>query len=557
MDIKKISKTFCRVLEDHEYYSYNSAVVEEIVETSIDRKAGLIALFRKHPNWDEDQLCIHFDHDIERKTNMGAIDEFLSWLETETRKQLEKTPRDTPDTWGRNYWYDTEKNPLNKIIYDYTVEESRYGGGMSLINCLGVIPKETIMPEFTADTNDWSGQNKSWYEKAVGAINAQNEKFNFRPGMKINRVFNKVCQFYGLDKLEGYDAAFARLSDGITPLKISRHTTISVNPIDFLLMSNGNSWQSCHYIGDNPEDSGCYSSGTISYMLGQDSFIVSIIDKEYPNDNLALAPKINRQVFGYNDHQLLQSRLYPQNCDSGATEIYKNLREMVEQIIADAEGEANRWVKVDNKNVYHNGTAYEDWNCFNTVHQYNLRNYAEGQTLDAIRLDEKPICISCGYTHWHEGNILCEDCYDAQKGVYCEDCGRRIYLDEETQGEDYLHDDSDDVYYCTDCRFECARCGGYHHRRYEVYISDIDETWCDECAEWYARRCVNCGEYCDKDNMLQDSDGNWYCKDCFDDCTAVCEKCGEVYATGEMEEIDGLWYCKSCAEEIEKKEESA
>ena len=78
-----------------------------------------------------------------------------------------------------------------------------------------------------------------------------------------------------------------------------------MNPVDFLLMSNGNSWHSCHYIGDYPDEAGCFSSGTIAYMMGEDSFIVSVIDKEWPDDNLAFAPKINRQVFGYRDYQLL------------------------------------------------------------------------------------------------------------------------------------------------------------------------------------------------------------------------------------------------------------
>lgn len=552
MDTNKITRDFCAVLRDHGYDMYDQYYVEEIVNKSLDRKAHLIKLFRKHPNWDEDQLCIHFDRDFDRKTDMNAIDDFLNWLWNQTRSQIEKTERDNPDVWGNRYWYDESKNPLKKIIYEYTGEESYWGGGMSLYESIDKLPRETILPEFANTQDEFGG--KCWYQKALEAINKQNTKFNFRPGMKFNRVINKICQFYGLDKLEGYDAQFARFSDGITPLKINRHTTISVNPIDFLLMSNGNSWSSCHYIGDDPEDSGCYSSGTISYMMGEDSFIVSIIDKEWPDSNLAMAPKINRQVFGYNDHQLLQSRLYPQNCDRGANEIYRNLREMVEQIIADAEGEVNRWVKADKMNYRHDGNAYSDWTCFSTCDQYNLRNFTE-MTLEPIRMDKAPVCISCGLLHYNEGNILCEDCYDSRvREVYCEDCGRRIYLDEESRGEDYYTDD-DGLYWCSECRFECARCGEIHRRRYEVYITDIDETWCDECAGWYAKRCDHCGEWFSKDNIYYTEDGEAFCENCLEEVCEHCKKCGGYYRKENMTKLDDEWYCEYCAEEIVDSEE--
>ena len=55
MDKNKIVKTFIQVLEDHGY-EYETDAIWDIVETSINGKAHLIEMFRKHPNWDEDQL---------------------------------------------------------------------------------------------------------------------------------------------------------------------------------------------------------------------------------------------------------------------------------------------------------------------------------------------------------------------------------------------------------------------------------------------------------------------------------------------------------------------
>lgn len=549
MDKNKIVKTFIQVLEDHGY-EYETDAIWDIVETSIDRKAHLIEMFRKHPNWDEDQLCIHFDRDLERKTDAGAVGVFMRWLWRQTKDQIEEPKvqallkefkaKKPFCSLGEFTYENGEVNPLLKYVHEWTPEESAWGGGLTLYDALAGLPQETLLPPYD-DMPD-----NLWYQKYISYLNEMDEKFNFRPGMKLNRVINKICQKVGLDKLEGYNRAFAEFSDGITPLKISRHTTISVNPIDFLLMSNGNSWRSCHYIGDDPEDAGCYSSGTISYMMAEDSFIVSVIDKEWDNDNLALAPKINRQVFGYNDHQLVQSRLYPQDCDSGANEIYRNLREMVEEIIAKAEGEANRWVKAKDFNVSSRGTAYEDWYHFSNCGQYELRDFT-GVDKESVRMSRLPVCIKCGHTHSYEESIVCEDCKD----VYCYDCGERIDL---SDPDSYVYDEDNDRYYCSDCRFICGKCGEIEKVRDSYWISDIDERWCSWCAERYAAVCDKCGEWFTIDSMYELENGEMVCEDCKDWYCEECEECGGLFYKRDMVEVDEKWYCAACAEE---KEESA
>lgn len=555
MDIEKIVKNFKQALDDHNYDGqYSEDVIYDIVNASVERKADLIELFRKHPNWDEDQLCIHFDRDIDRKTDSSAVSTFFRWLNNAAFTQWEKPiviqKRNEAALRGE-YFYNLaeeeqqELNPMKRFIHKYTEEECYYGGGASLKDIFDWLPQETILPEFTSDD--------SWYEKCLGWLNELDEKFNFRPGMKINRVINKICVKMGLDKLKGYNAAFAQFSDGITPLKINRHTTISVNPVDFLLMSNGNSWHSCHYIGDYPDEAGCYSSGTISYMMGEDSFIVSVIDKEWPNDNLAFAPKINRQVFGYRDYQLLQSRLYPQVNDNGASETYRNLREMVEEIIANAEGEVNRWVKSEDDNVLHDGTAYPDWEHFSVCGQYELREKVDRNAKKSIRLDKQPICISCGRKHWEDEGLFCDDC---GRSTTCEDCGCEINFDDPNS---YVQDE-DGYYYCRDCRFYCQKCGALERTRNRVWISDIEEEWCEWCAERNAIRCDKCGEYHTFDDCVT-VQTDWckvcVCTDCADRYCGECADCGDRYYKKDMVEYNGKWYCESCAEEHKADEEES
>lgn len=543
MDITKITDKFIAALDDHGYEDYYTRdAVESIVKTSLERKAHLIELFRTSKKWDEDQLCIHFDHDVERKTEPMAYSRFLRFLSRETHNQIEAPA--LAATGKSVYAVDRgDYNPLLKIIHNWTNEESSWGGGIDLYETLSNLPSETTLP--APETMD--SESAKWYLKYLSFLNDMDEKFNFRPGMKLNRVINKICQKFELDKLEGYNRAFAAFSDGITPLTISRHTTISVNPVDFLLMSNGNSWRSCHYIGDDPEDAGCYCSGTVSYMMAEDTFIVSIIDKEWPDNNLAFAPKINRQVFGYRDGQLVQSRLYPQDCDSGASEVYRNLREMVEEIIANGEDVPNRWVKDSNFNTEARGTAYTDWYHFSSCGQYSIRDYMLDKQKEKVRMSKLPMCIKCGSVHSDEEHIYCEE-----DRHYCEECGCWIDLDDEDSYVEY-----DGYYYCTNCRFICAKCGEAERVSSRIWISDREEDWCEWCAERYAFTCDKCGETFADDEMTDLESGDHVCSDCLEWYCKECEVCGKIDYKRYMVEHDGKWYCEECAENVSAGEEES
>ncbi len=522
--IESTVRQFCNALEDHNY-RYTRSAVRKIVETSLARKKGLYDIFSKHPNWDENQLCIHFDQNFERRIEVGAYHEFLRWLYYATAENC-----------------DTVKRVDRIEVYKH---ENGWGD-VNLYEAFHMLPPETTLPEFQELKelhNTWERDRQKQYQDALGYLNAQDEKWNFRPGMKLNRVINKICTKYGYDKLPEYNRKFAEFSDAITPMSVKRHTTISINPVDFLMMSHGNSWRSCHWIGDDPDDAGCYSSGTVSYMMGNDSFIVSIIDQNADGDNLAMEEKIMRQVFGYHDYQILQSRLYPQNCDSGAEAIYANIRTMVEEIIANGIGEANRWVKTE-QNVFSEGTAYQDWEYNRLCKQWVIRGHEE-ESLDAIRMSDEPICIKCGWGHMNEENILCEDC----KGHYCKDCGCEIDMGDP---DSYIEIDGD--YWCKDCRFICEKCGELERTRDRVWISDIEEEWCEWCANRHATVCMNCNEYI-SEAYAHDKDGNAICEDCYDSYYVTCAGCGDIVHEDEVEYIEGEGFCKTCAEEVRKNRE--
>ena len=121
-------------------------------------------------------------------------------------------------------------------------------------------------------------------------------------GQKTSRVINKLLAYIGVGKHPEYNREFAKYADALNPLKITRHTILSVNPLDYLTMSFGNSWASCHTIDKQNKRNmpnsyqGMYSSGTISYMLDSPSMVFYTVDASYDGNDFWHEPKINRQM---------------------------------------------------------------------------------------------------------------------------------------------------------------------------------------------------------------------------------------------------------------------
>lgn len=144
-------------------------------------------------------------------------------------------------------------------------------------------------------------------------------------GTKTSRAFNKMCVHYEIDKAEGYNKLFAQYADLVSDNVRKLYFVISLNPLDYLTMSNGNSWTSCHRIGTHMSGSGCgqYCGGCMSYMMDSSSIITYVVNSiEEP---LHKEGKIYRQMYHYNDSLLIQSRLYPQGND-GASNLYDKFR---------------------------------------------------------------------------------------------------------------------------------------------------------------------------------------------------------------------------------------
>lgn len=226
-----------------------------------------------------------------------------------------------------------------------------------------------------------------------------------KAGTKMSRAFNKVCTYYGVDKLHPetvdgktvypYNKVFAEYADMVSDLKRKMQFIISLNPLDYLTMSNGVNWKSCHNILD-----GCYKAGTISYMLDTTSIITFVV--QGINDDIHKIPKVYRQMYHYKDNLFVQSRLYPQGND-GATDLYEKFRGfMIKELFS--------LLRVNGEWTYKNGPSY----CtshINSVgkhypdYKYNRNTgifYPTSKESDiqnlVMTVGHETICANCGHT---------------------------------------------------------------------------------------------------------------------------------------------------------------
>lgn len=283
-------------------------------------------------------------------------------------------------------------------------------------------------------------------------------------GQKFSRIINKLCTKVGIDKVEGYQQKFAKFGDDINELSIKRHTIISINPIDYLTMSFGNSWASCHTI-DKLNDRNCpnsysgqWSGGTLSYMLDGSTVVFYTVDKAYDGTDFELQNKVNRCMFNLGEDKLIQGRVYPQSNDGDQT-IYDEVRAIMQKTVSEMFNVNNLWILKQGTSAcsdvtYSQGAHYRDYlhysNC-NVSYLKPTSGYEKNPK--KIMIGHKGICPTCGEEHSSENYIICSNCVNEVKR--CPHCGRVIRNND--------HIEIDGQVYCSNCAKYCA-----HHQRWEI-----------------------------------------------------------------------------------------
>ena len=222
----------------------------------------------------------------------------------------------------------------------------------------------------------------------------------FVNGMKTSRAFNRVCSAYKVDKLPQYNKLFAQYADMVSGLKRKVKFYISLNPLDYLTMSFGNSWSSCHTIDKRNERGmpssyhGMYCGGTVSYMLDCTSFITYVHNHATEDHEEG---KIYRNMFHYDGGALVQGRIYPQGND-GATDLYREFRKIVQGELSKLLEVNDEWIKrtcgCDN-NTQSFGVHYRDYLSYGECNVSYPREMPQAAS-HVVRIGRERVCPNCG-----------------------------------------------------------------------------------------------------------------------------------------------------------------
>lgn len=391
------------------------------------------------------------------------------------------------------------------------------------------------------------------------------------------------------EKNVSLETKISELGDAISPMTIKRHTIISLNPIDYLLMSNGHKWRSCHNIED-----GEWRTGTLSYMLDKTSVIFYTVDKDYDGTEFEYQTKMQRNVFciSADGNTMIQNRQYPDGRDGGDMSLASQFRAVMQKVVSDAFDLPNYWtIKKGKANCREwtltYGTHYEDYIQYNDG-SVSFRN---GYTPSIVSIGHDPIDPDNGEEHSEtddfngssgSGDATCAYCdgrYDSYyEDIYCEDNGNH-YCCESCANNDgvYLCDDGywhdsdncyrdnyDDRYYAGEpcVETEDGNCySSYDHAYDDGYRETADGYWYSECYmfqdsytdEWYHENDMEVDIDCDhryvsEENATDDGcvcvDGTWYA----DEDDALADGCVYVedndtwYSSDEDAEADGYHY---------------
>ena len=488
-------------------YQYTEEALNKIIDTWATNKADLITAIKKHPNYLQGKFMIVFSHNFDRTVDKTAINGFKKWLlNSETcfavREFMTEEMRNEVIDYGRKlpndiFCFLTEMtNMTGQYIDDYIVERL-----------------DNISPDLHA-----------------------------HKGQKMSRVVNKLLTYVGFNKLPDYNREFAKYADALNPLQITRHTVLSVNPLDYLTMSFGNSWASCHTIDKENKRNmpnsyeGMYSSGTVSYMLDKPSMVFYTVDASYNGNDFWNEPKINRQMFHWGEEKLVQGRLYPQDND-GDNSVYTPYREIVQNIMSELFEFPNLWTvakgtSAAGRYVCSYGTHYRDYDNYDNC---TLSRIKGSENEKYINVGHDPICIKCGNEHDIQENISC-----CARKVTCAECGCEIDEDEAR----YI----DGEYYCDDCSFWCDCCD-----EYRVGVATEVRgggTVCSSCIEDHYTFCDDCEEYV-RNRYINEINGEHICNECFEENFGPCDHCGAMHRFTDMREIAHRMLCPDCAAETE------
>lgn len=352
---------------------------------SIEAKSGLMEIFKNSPYHNgKGQLIIPME--IERPVDEDVVEDYSNYIRNLGRRYMLKEAEIDGYTYNQA---ETEQSQINRLIR--AVDYMRLPDDEVIIKGKSFseyrekyIELEEIIETFLysdkfiylgngqyVDNNTHTQYDKvnviaNAIERCVGHLLEDEDdieklaeafpRCQCREGVKISRVVQKCLKELGLYDLamenekETFNKRYAKWCDAVSPMKIKKWSVLSINFVDFLSMSHGDTWTSCLntdkrriFTGGMYGD-GFNSKRTLDYALDSTTMVFYTINEGYDEDGdeFELQPKSTRQLFHFGEGKLVQARLYPQ-ANTARRSIYDQYKANVEYLLAEAMGEANLW----------------------------------------------------------------------------------------------------------------------------------------------------------------------------------------------------------------------
>lgn len=512
----RVANEIMQVLDEYEI-SYAPNVIRHIsVPAWLKAKRPLLELFSRHPQWNNDTLSVLFKTRYERTIDADRAEDLTYRLVQHYRNSL---PMDN----------------VNAIEY-----MTRQGELQAL--------SDALCYRSMFYTSKITKENQSlWLDACpVGKTDKDPKRF-FPIGLRVSRALDRLFKAYGIDKWENYDKNFAQLADCVNPLNIDRTTALSLHPCDYLLMSHGTGWDSCHRINMKYDHRGEWVGGVWSYMF--DDLSTILYTTEQPNGPIWNREKVNRMVCCFSGDEILFSRLYPQ-VNEFNSDLRGTFRKVVQEIYSECMDMPNLWqppIHAAKSGWCCNGEGHMNYEDY-TVHDWLTElSVAKGHEPHYMYIGTYGICPVSGNEYDEHESITSEN-------AHCSHCGRRI-----REGHTYYWEGDE---YCESCYNElfatCVRCGTVH--RVEDMFDTEDGWVCRECLndEGYVE-CNWCMTLVRPERAIETGDGDTYCRHCARRHVRSCEKCGRYYNINDLIETSEVdpdgWhithtYCSDCAEAV-------
>ena len=478
--------------------SYEIHGTRKNVQTWFANKSKQMELFRKHPYWCEEAKAIIFAREEKRHCNYGVAQNMLGDLICYIRNHK-----------GQYCAGDDILYAIYQTI-GYIQDESAC--------TTGVVNRRFI--------DRFENYNSKTLPDGVRRM--------LKEGTKLTRFVRKCCEEYrvadgttDVTKLEdehepddrtykSFEKYYAKFADALSDLTVRKMTVVSLNFLDFMTMSNGNSWSTCHFInshgifhgGDTSSSyHGQYKQGCLSYALDEPSFILYTLPTDYAGSDYYRCQKLTRMCCQYQGGILVTGKCYPNNEDA----LIAQYRQTLQTIIAELEGIPNMWTFSKNVSriqsfctTAEGANHYADYFKSSQKPTISLSSRLSIDIDSPMNIGHKAYCLHCGSSLEYSSSQWMQ-CDSHRQKMVCKKCGKKLV--------DGAYHTIGGNLYCTDCTFHC----GVHNRvelRENMYgtitTKNGDVQVCAEAMELFAK-CEDCGIYELKEKMLRTHNG-YVCK---------------------------------------------